>query len=261
MQRPFTHSLPHRGGQREEVFLTCISGIDPGSRHTGFAFFKIHQRHIVSASYGVIQTNPKEPFIDRMLFIGKQLKELFDKYNPKILVTEKVFFGKNAQSAFKLGYAQCVCTYIAAERGIQLFEYSTKEVKKTLTGSGCSRKEQVQKMVLRLLGQEMSPKISLDASDAMALAYHHFLIWKNQHRMGRINKMNEMDKVGEMDKRNRRNKTDRRGEAKETKKVSEVNTVSTVSKGRKGSKVKEVNKMNKVGTVNEKKSYGGEFTL
>ena len=183
---------------------TCIAGIDPGSRRTGFAFFKVRERHIVSASYGVIKTNPKEAFIQRILFIGKQLKKLFDEYKPEILVIEKIFFGKNAKSAFKLGYAQCVCAYVAAERGIQLFEYSTKEVKKTITGSGQSNKEQVQKMVLRLLGEEGlgknlgenlgkkprnggNPGVSLDSSDAMALAYHHFLIWRNQHKINKIN--------------------------------------------------------------------------
>ena len=170
----------------EEAFLTCIGGIDPGSRQTGFAFFNIHKECIVSANYGIIKTNPKETFIQRMLFIGKELKELFNQYKPQILAIEKVFFGKNAKSAFKLGYAQCVCTYMATERGIQLFEYSTKEVKKTLTGSGQSNKEQVQKMILRLLGKETNSKMSLDASDAMALAYHHFFVWKNQHKMNRM---------------------------------------------------------------------------
>ena len=95
---------------------TCIGGIDPGSRQTGFAFFKVQKRHIVSTSYGVIKTNPREDFIQRILFIGKQLKKLFGEYNPEILVIEKVFFGKNAKSAFKLGHAQCVCAYVAAER-------------------------------------------------------------------------------------------------------------------------------------------------
>ena len=51
-------------------------------------------------------------------------------------------------------------------------------------------------MVLRLLGENLgenrgNPAISLDASDAMALAYHHFLIWRNQYKMDKIN----MDKI------------------------------------------------------------------
>ena len=160
----------------------------------GFAFLKVQGESIVSTSYGVIRTNPKDSFIQKMLFIGNKLKELFDKYSPEILVVEKVFFGKDAKSAFKLGHTQCVCLYVAAERGIKTFEYATKEVKKTLTGSGQADKKDVRKMVLKILGggvgefeerenqNNQNFKMSLDASDAIALAYHHFLIWKNQNK-------------------------------------------------------------------------------
>lgn len=55
---------------------------------------------------------------------------------------------------------------------IPLFEYSTREVKKSLTGSGRASKIQVRNMVFRLFGLK-EKDIRDDVTDAIALAFCH----------------------------------------------------------------------------------------
>jgi crossover junction endodeoxyribonuclease RuvC len=93
-----------------------------------------------------------------------------EKYNPTCFSVEKVFFGKNADSAFKLGQARGVAIAIAGRRHLPVFEYATRSVKKVLTSNGGATKEQVQLMVERWLNIR---EPSLDATDALALAICH----------------------------------------------------------------------------------------
>ena len=51
-------------------------------------------------------------------------------------------------------------------------EYSPREIKKSLTGSGASSKEQVQYMIKKLLSIRRT-KIKFDETDALAVAVCH----------------------------------------------------------------------------------------
>lgn len=74
----------------------------------------------------------------------------------------------------KLGRAQGVAIAAAMRHGLEVTEYSPKKIKQSVTGNGNSSKEQVLKMLQRLLNFSDDPK-HLDASDALAVAVcHHF---------------------------------------------------------------------------------------
>lgn len=146
-------------------------GIDPGSRRTGFAIIRSSAHRLEHISHGVIVLNEKQDLPLRLRELGSNLSELLTKYRPQIVVIEKIFLGKNADSAFKLGHARGVATYEACKAGSEVIEYSTREVKKGITGRGAADKLQVRsalEVYLRLT------KIQhLDASDALALAVFH----------------------------------------------------------------------------------------
>lgn len=154
--------------------MSIILGIDPGSRITGFGVIKVSQGRADTLScqgYGIIKLNEKAGFPDRMKELGESLQQILDRYKPQVVVIEKIFLGKNADSAFKLGHARGVAMYEAACFGAAVFEYATRVVKKGVTGKGSATKEEVQLILQRLLG--IGSIRRLDSSDALALATYH----------------------------------------------------------------------------------------
>lgn len=152
-----------------------ILGIDPGSRITGFGVLKItgHGAHsrVQHVNHGVIVMGEKDSFATRMKQLGESMEVILKKYKPDQVSIEKIFLGRNADSAFKLGHARGVALYESAKFGCEVFEYSTRLVKKGITGNGGASKEDVQACLLRLLNIKAIARI--DASDALALAVFH----------------------------------------------------------------------------------------
>jgi crossover junction endodeoxyribonuclease RuvC len=74
----------------------------------------------------------------------------------------------------KLGRAQGVAIAAAIQAGLKVTEYSPKKVKQAITGNGNADKDQVWKMLQRILKLEEKPH-HFDATDALAVALcHHY---------------------------------------------------------------------------------------
>lgn len=73
----------------------------------------------------------------------------------------------------KLGRAQGVAIAAAMRHGLDVTEYSPKKIKQSITGNGNATKEQVLKMLQRIVPFKEAPKY-LDASDALATAVCHY---------------------------------------------------------------------------------------
>ena len=73
----------------------------------------------------------------------------------------------------KLGRAQGVAIAAAMSHGIEVTEYAPKKIKQSITGNGNASKEQVLKMLQRLLNFKEDPAY-FDASDALAVAVCHY---------------------------------------------------------------------------------------
>ncbi len=154
--------------------LTSILGIDPGSQVLGYGLITEKNGEFRSLDHGVIKQTAKSPFSERLLVIGQRLGQIMDQHCPEVLAIEDIFLGKNVQSAFKLGHVRGVILYEAQKRGMEIFEWSPRSVKKGITGKGNATKEQVELLVKRFLNLE---KINLtinssDASDALAVALY-----------------------------------------------------------------------------------------
>jgi crossover junction endodeoxyribonuclease RuvC len=72
----------------------------------------------------------------------------------------------------KLGRAQGVAIAAAMQAGLDVTEYSPKKVKQSITGNGNADKDQVWKMLQRVLNIEEKPQY-FDATDALAVALCH----------------------------------------------------------------------------------------
>lgn len=148
-----------------------ILGIDPGSRFMGYAVVSVKSGVITPLDYGVLKFDSDVALSQRLELIGLGVRELFQKFRPNHLSLEKIFLGKNADSAFKLGHARGVVIYEALLAGCDVHEYATRVVKKGITGSGGAEKEHVRVVVRNML--KIGPIKSLDASDALAMACYH----------------------------------------------------------------------------------------
>jgi len=153
-----------------------VFGVDPGSRKTGFGIIDINNNKPFYVTSGVIKSL-KGDFPERLETIFKSVSSLIDEYHPKIIVIESVFVHKNAGSALKLGHARAAALCASFDRGIEVFEYAPREIKKAIVGNGAATKEQVQHMVTAIL--DLSVKPSEDAADAIAAA----LCYSNQRNL------------------------------------------------------------------------------
>jgi crossover junction endodeoxyribonuclease RuvC len=149
-----------------------ILGIDPGSRHTGYGIIAASGDFIEHVAHGVIHLKDTWSLHERLRVLHVELQQLFVKFKIADTSIEKIFFGKNADSAFKLGHARGVCLLAAAQNGAHVEEYAARFVKKCITGSGAADKEHVQLMIFSML--RIPPQaLAFDATDALSLAVTH----------------------------------------------------------------------------------------
>jgi crossover junction endodeoxyribonuclease RuvC len=160
-----------------------ILGIDPGSRFLGFAIVDLAQSFKV-VEIGVYKFNLKKDFNQRLAEVGEGMQELLRSYKPDQVSLEKIFLGKNADSAFKLGHARGLVIYHCVQNKIPVFEYATRAVKKGITGRGSSEKEQVRATLEAYL--KIGKIKSLDASDALALAVYHGLHRRSSIKVNQV---------------------------------------------------------------------------
>jgi len=149
-----------------------ILGIDCGSQTTGYGVIDSDGTRHTLVHFGVIETNAKDDFSQRLLAIGNGLRDVLVRYAPEAAAVEDTFVSANARSALKLTHVRGVALYVLAEAGLTVGEYPPAQVKMALVGNGRAEKEQVQWMV-RVLLKLPEPIRQLDASDALAVAICH----------------------------------------------------------------------------------------
>ncbi len=147
-------------------------GIDPGTLVTGYGFIEISDSKLQLITCDAVENKNKINMSARLEAIFNKLNKVIKKYLPDEIAIETAFYGKNAQSALKLGQARGVAMLTAILNKTPLTEYSPREVKKSVVGNGAASKEQVQYMVKSLLKLRTLPK-HYDTTDALAVAICH----------------------------------------------------------------------------------------
>jgi len=150
--------------------MAIILGVDPGSRITGYGIIRVEGRTIEYIDSGCIRVGEK-PMAERLQTIFQSLALLIGEYRPEEFAIEQVFMARNPDSALKLGQARGAAIVSAANSGLEVHEYSARQVKQAVVGTGGADKSQVQHMVQALLG--LSRKPQADAADALAIALCH----------------------------------------------------------------------------------------
>ena len=149
-----------------------VLGLDPGTLATGYGVVARTGTRLTLLDCGSIRNDAASPMASRLRRIHGELTQVIDRHRPAEFAIESAFYGKNAQSALKLGHARGVAMLAAVEHGLEITEYSPREVKKAVAGKGTASKQQVRFMVRAILSLDDAP-MGLDASDAVAIALCH----------------------------------------------------------------------------------------
>lgn len=149
-----------------------IIGIDVGYAICGWSIIKKDSNKIELVDYGVVETSPELDFPSRLQKIYIGLHEIIEKYNPKQIAIEDLFYFKNKKTVIGVGQVRGVILLLAKNSGLEIFNYTPLEVKTAVTGYGRSTKEDVQKMVKLILSMKEIPQPD-DAADAIAIAICH----------------------------------------------------------------------------------------
>jgi len=149
-----------------------ILGIDTSLRSTGVGIVEARGSDLRAVAYGRIRNKPKVPHSLCLENIFNSITDLIKEHQPDCAAVEGAFFAKNANTAMVLGQARGAVITACAKRGLEITEHSPRKVKQALVGTGAAQKDQVGKMVVRLLNLDEQPQE--DAADALAIAICHF---------------------------------------------------------------------------------------
>ena len=150
-----------------------ILGIDPGSRITGFGVIDWHRREPVYVASGCIKTLPNDELAGRIGMIVRGIGDLVAEYRPNQAAVEQVFVNVNPAATLMLGQARGAAVAALVLRDLPVYEYTALQVKQSVVGQGKAAKEQVQHMVVQMLGLSGTPQA--DAADGLAVAITHAL--------------------------------------------------------------------------------------
>lgn len=146
-----------------------ILGIDPGTLRLGYGVIeRLGPATIRYVECGTITAPARCSRAERLVEIGRGLRDLIRELKPNAVAMEDAFFGKNVQSALALGEARGVALLVAGEADLSVVGYPPATVKQAVVGHGRASKEQVSYLVRAALSLRRAP--SADASDALAIA-------------------------------------------------------------------------------------------
>lgn len=100
--------------------------------------------------------------------LADQLSALLVELQPDEIALEEAFFGKNVQSALRIGESRGVVLAEAGRAGLPVRQFSPARIKRSVTGRGGANKELVAEMVCQTLDLSRVPK-PVDITDALAV--------------------------------------------------------------------------------------------
>jgi crossover junction endodeoxyribonuclease RuvC len=146
-----------------------ILGIDPGTAMLGYGVVERTGQRLRAVDFGVISTPAEMPLPQRLAVIYAALSDVIALHSPDLVGIERVYFSRNAQTAFAVGQSRGVALLAAAQHGVAVREATPNEVKVATAGHGAAAKDQVQRMVQVVLELPELPEPD-DAADALAIA-------------------------------------------------------------------------------------------
>ena len=148
-----------------------VLGLDPGSRRTGYGLVERQGNRLRCLAHGTVAPAARLGLPQRLHDIAVRVGEVMESGRPDTVVIEEAFYAESVRSTLVLGHVRGALLVAAVQRGLEVAEYSPREIKLSVAGTGAAAKEQVAFMVRRLL--DLRGTVSQDASDALAGALCH----------------------------------------------------------------------------------------
>jgi crossover junction endodeoxyribonuclease RuvC len=149
-----------------------VLGIDPGTASTGFGVVRSQGSRLCALEHGVIATAAGLPVERRLSDIHGRVGDLLQRHGADALAVEELYFGANVRTAFAVGQARGVILLAAGQLGVPARSYTPQQVKAAVCGHGAAAKDQVGRMVARMLALSEVPTPD-HAADALAVAVCH----------------------------------------------------------------------------------------
>jgi len=148
-----------------------IIGIDPGTTKAGFGVIKKTKKGVECLDYGIIMVDSSLSHEERLKVIYREVSKLLNKYKPKFLAVERLYFFKNLKTFVFVSEARGVILLAAVKKKVEIKGFAPLQVKLGICGYGRASKEQVQKKVKTILKLKKLPEPD-DAADALAVAIY-----------------------------------------------------------------------------------------
>ncbi len=107
----------------------------------------------------------------RLLFIYHAFDKLISKGNPDLIILER-YFVSNTKGSMAVADVRGILKLLTAVYDIPMREYVTSSVRKNVVGNGRAEKETVADFVLQTFPSLRDKPITLDETDALAMAMH-----------------------------------------------------------------------------------------
>ncbi len=149
---------------------SIIIGVDPGYERCGFSIIS-HEpgRKEVLLFSECFKTPARDVFEVRLQAIGQEFEGLIQRFSPTVCALEKLFFTSNQKTAMRVAEVRGMLLYVATLHNLVVREFGPNEVKVAIAGDGRATKQQVMRMVPRLI--EVVGTITYDDEfDAIAIA-------------------------------------------------------------------------------------------
>jgi crossover junction endodeoxyribonuclease RuvC len=108
---------------------------------------------------------------ERLRVIHDGILDVLRRLPVEVVVLESAFLHRNARTALALGEVRGVVLLACARVELPVREYAAAEIKRAAVGYGAADKEQVGRMMSRILG--LTDLDEPDAADALAAAWCH----------------------------------------------------------------------------------------
>lgn len=142
---------------------------------TGYGVIASSDGELRYLGSGCVRTG-SGPLAERLKNIYCAVTQLIEQFQPVFMAVEETFLSKNVQSMVKLSESRASAMVAGANLGLQVFEYTPRQIKQAVVGYGAAEKQQVQFMVRQILHLDGLPQ--KDAADALACAICHAFTYK-----------------------------------------------------------------------------------
>ncbi len=149
-----------------------ILGIDPGSTITACGLINLSTKEI---HYDFIKLKKKLRQEEKIFAVYEFIKEILEQHSPKEVAIETPFYSVNIQSAMLLSEIKSAAIIAVKQYGIEIEQYTPRQIKQSICGYGAADKNQVKFVVEKTLKVNLKDQ-PFDVSDALAVALTHIYV-------------------------------------------------------------------------------------